>query len=536
MSLVVDLPGASVKVKVSDLEKIGAGGEGSVYLFRHQAGTFAIKRYHHPSQDRLEKLEAAIAARPANAIFGDGDNAIVQMAWPLGLVKERGNPLGFVMPYVDSKKAMELDYFISPVLAKDVRHLEKPNLASRLQIAQNLCSVVNSLHEANHYFIDFKPQNIKVYPRSRHICLIDCDSFSVSHNGRRYPASAYSPQFINPIALVNDQPPSALGEEQDNWAIAVALFMLFNLDLHPYDGRPSSSVKVTTVDDFVRMGLYPYGSKRHPLVKPKPSSVHHLWPAELQALFDRAFTDPQRAPAMSEWVQYLQNVLQNKLIARCDTKPNAVDHLKFLGHGCMQCAFESRQKPPSSKPSSTNTKSVVPPVAAKPRSATTPQKLSFPYNVPIPNKTPGDPIAFWGLLLTFSILSLVIFVNLDEQAPVNQVQSLNAVPPLEVSPPLIEASSPLPSFFYHKELKRPLESTMELNDVRELRWCMYERYRLDYLLRTLSRETIRASLERWRLACLSKSYSENTYQEIMDNELAKPDLRRLLENAEHKSL
>jgi len=542
MSLVVDLPGVSVRVGVGDLERVGAGGEGSVYLLRHHLGTFAIKRYHQPTQGRLEKLKATIAARPANAVFGEGNDAIVQMAWPLGLVKENGAPVGFVMPYVDTKKAMELDYFISPVLANDVRHLERPNLAVRLQIAQNLCSVINSLHEAGHHFIDFKPQNIKVYPRSLHVCLIDCDSFSVSYNGRRFPASAYSPQFINPIALVNDQPPSGLGENQDNWAIAVALFMLFNFDLHPYDGRASSSVTVTTVDDFVRMGLYAYGSNPHPLVAPKPASVHGLWPTELRALFDRAFTDPQRAPAMLEWVQYFRGVLQNKLISRCDAMPNAVDHLRFSGHGCMQCAFERRQRRRVTAPQKVKRKSTEPPVAAQANSVAISSSPSPSYNIPLPTqkKMSDGAKTVWGLLIFFLLVWL--FNDTPErriQATAPPPHTANPSPiaapqaperPIQTTPPLPHTanSSSQAFYFYNLLLKKPTGLSTSLT-TEETRWCAFQDYRISYLKEMVRRELFETQIQEFNNLCVNKDFSLDVLEAIKVKELSDPGLQQALQ-------
>jgi len=355
MALKLILDGQSVSFSTNKIECIGVGGEGSVFLLRNAGQIFAIKRYHQPSKERFEKLRAAISAKPANAIHISGNSRVVQMAWPLGMVQENRSDIGFAMPYVSPQETLDLDFFINPVLGKDRRHLEIPNLAMRLQIALNLCSVVKSLHDSGHYFIDFKPANVKVYPKSLHVCLIDCDSYSIKHQGERFPATAYSPQFINPLALVNNLHPSKLGEEQDNWAIAVALFQLFNFDLHPYDGVASGSVVATATDDFVKMGLYAYGSRTNALVSPKPKSVHKMWPIELRQLFDKAFTDSTNAPPMRLWISCLKDILDNKKIARCAQFPNAIDHLKFLGFDCMQCAFESRQKkkaPAKAKPPS----------------------------------------------------------------------------------------------------------------------------------------------------------------------------------------
>jgi hypothetical protein len=471
MGLSLQLADRTINFAVKDLERIGAGGEGLVYALRVNGETFAIKRYHQPSKERFEKLRAAITAKPSNAVFSNGGKTIVQMAWPVGIVTEGGIDRGFAMPYVSSQETMELDFFISPILARDNRHLETPNLAMRLQIAQNLCSVINSLHETGHHFIDFKPQNIKVYPRSLHVCLIDCDSFSINSKGRRYPASAYSPQYINPVALVNDLHPSKLGEDQDNWAIAVALFMLLNFDLHPYDGKASSSVRVTAIDDFVRMGLYAYGYKSNPLVTPKKSSVHELWPREIRELFDRAFTSPQKSPQMVEWTNAIASILQNKKIARCEVQPNSVGHLKFLGFECMQCSYEARQAPrPAQR-------------AVRPRPPYQPPQIPTRINPPLntPKQMSGDK------KLMIAIAGVVGLIILFDLLPKNQQQPKNS--PQQSQQQTTESNSPglvqLPSrkrgevFVYYGNILRVPDETSLLNNA-ELRWCSYESVRLIY--------------------------------------------------------
>ena len=477
MGLSLQLADRTINFATNDLEQIGAGGEGLVYALRKNGETFAIKRYHQPSRERFEKLRAAITAKPSNAIFSNGGKTIVQMAWPVGIVTEGGVDRGFAMPYVSSQETMELDFFINPILARDERHLETPNLAMRLQIAQNLCSVINSLHETGHHFIDFKPQNIKVYPRSLHVCLIDCDSFSINSNGRRYPASAYSPQYINPVALVNDLHPSKLGEDQDNWAIAVALFMLLNFDLHPYDGKASASVQVTAIDDFVRMGLYAYGYKPHPLVTPKKASVHELWPREIRELFDRAFTNPQKSPRMIEWTNAISSILQNKKIARCDVQPKSLGHLKFLGLECMQCSYEARQTPRAAQR------------AVRPRrpyqAPQIPTRINPPLN--IPKRMSGDKKLMIAIAGVVGLIILFDLLPKKQQQPSNlqqqQPQQQSQQPTAELNPyGLVQ----LPSRsrgerfdFFGKTLQVP--DTTDLLTLEELRWCAYDVVRLDYL-------------------------------------------------------
>lgn len=408
MSLKLILNSQAVNFKLSNMKKIGAGGEGSVFLLRNSLESYALKLYHKPTQERFKKVRAAIEARPSNSIYKHGSDAIVQMAWPVGLVQKNGKDVGFAMPYINPKTTLNLDYFIHPILGKDRRHPEKPNLAVRLQIAHNLCSLVKSLHDSGHYFIDFKPANVQVYPKSLHICLIDCDSYSINFDGNRYPATAYSPLFINPIALVNNIHPSNLGEEQDNWAIAVGLFTLLNFALHPYDGIGSGSVNITETDGFVRMGLYAYGFTQNPLVSPKPQSVHRLWPNEVRTLFDKAFTDPQNAPSMSMWINCIKEILDNKKISRCTKKPKSVDHLKFEGFECMQCAYDGRQKsklivtkPKLIKPS------LQPSVIHTPTSIHRPPVIHTPPNVSSSSQSTG----YKWVVVFFIVIALLMIFN-----------------------------------------------------------------------------------------------------------------------------
>jgi hypothetical protein len=270
---------------------------------------------------------------------------------------------------------------------------------------------------------------------------------------------------------VNDLHPSKLGEDQDNWAIAVALFMLLNFDLHPYDGKASSSVKVTAVDDFVRMGLYAYGYKSNPLVTPKKSSVHELWPREIRELFDRAFTNPQKSPQMAEWADTIANILQNKKIARCETQRNSVDHIKFLGFECMQCAYESRQKPKAKRS----------PARAKPpyQPPQIPTRINPPFNAP--KKLSGDTKL---MLWIAGVVGLIILFNLSpknkQQANTSTQQSQQQT---NVSNPhgLVQLPSRAraESFIFYGNTLRVPDDTSQLNAA-ETRWCAYEFIRLRY--------------------------------------------------------
>jgi len=543
MALKLILDGQSIPLKTRDIERVGAGGEGSVYVYRHTGQSLAIKKYHQPSKERFEKVRAAIDARPANSVYSSGGNSVVQMAWPVGIVQENGNDVGFAMPYVSSQETLDLDYFINPILGKDRRHIEPPNLAMRLQIALNLCSVVKSLHDSGHYFIDFKPANVKVYPRSLHVCLIDCDSYSIKHQGIRYPATAYSPQFINPVALVNNLHPSKLGEDQDNWAIAVALFQIFNFDLHPYDGKASGSVAATATDDFVKMGLYAYGFKPNALVSPKPQSVHTMWPNEIRQLFDKAFSDPQNSPAMALWIACFKDILDNKRITRCERHPNAVDHLKFLGFDCMQCAYDTRQRKVTNQTRSVQKKtaSARTVISAIPGTSQAKSKGSL---------LPADKI-FIGIVAVVGVFFVAEIIGNSSKNSITQqtgsTQSKSGGATRNESAPIRStATSTLLQLDRKQREERfnlggywlRVPDSTEIVVIEELRWCKYEHFRLTHFTETavgkIPESTLRRQIADFTDLCMIDKDQRKEYivadDNQVNNELKTPSLRNTLLN------
>ena len=400
-----EIDGQRYEFDRSSLKRLGAGGEGIVFLATAGDDRYALKIYHKITVEKIEKIRAAIAVRPASATYHTATGSIVQLAWPQALLlNERKEPIGLVMPYIDLTTALPFLYFTDPVLATSKKHKEPLSLVLKSKIARNLCSLVKSLHDIGHHFIDFKPQNALVYGDSGQVCLVDCDSYSIKGRSRRFPANAYSAEYINPIALVNEIPPEKLGEDQDNWAVAVALFKLFNLGTHPYSGIISASINPETIDENVKMGLYAYGRASHPLISPRRMSAHHLFPDEMRSMFDRAFSHASSAPKMEEWVRYFDSLIVEKAFKRCDKYPNDLEHIRFDGIECIACHLSEVKAKFSPAPSKMTTgRSSFPSPGGLGSTASRPSGTRPPnYISPSSNKKPS----LWLLWMACGLFAL----------------------------------------------------------------------------------------------------------------------------------
>jgi DNA-binding helix-hairpin-helix protein with protein kinase domain len=297
------------------------------------------KVYVEPTKVDEAKL-AAMLENPPSAVWITVDfRSYPQYAWPTHLLRERkGRLLGYLMPRVDEQQSLTLDFFYDRHLlgAQGLRDL---TLGFQLDLARNLSAALADLHAHGHCFIDFKPQNIKVFRSVHLVALLDCDSYRIAGAGpRSFPATNFSSEYIAPEAFDEPLGPQGLAEAQDRFALAVVLFQLLNNGIHPFQGIQVAGPEQDTTDDKVRAGLYAYGVTAHPGVRPLPQSVHHLFDDGSRALFDRAFTTRER-PRAREWADHFQRVLAEKQLERCALHPSDPTHIHFAGKGCAACHY-----------------------------------------------------------------------------------------------------------------------------------------------------------------------------------------------------
>ena len=321
--------------------RLGRGATATIYRVSYGGESWAAKVYHKDRGLNSEKVLAMLANVPANTQIEVGGRSYPQFAWPCALLKDRrGADVGYLMPLVDIDDSYTLDHYYDQGLFKKLNRPDEAALSYKLEIAKNLSTLIAELHRHQHYFIDCKPQNIRVFRRTHVVTLLDCDGFSIFGNGRRYPAELLSTDYIAPEAQRRNSSPADLAEPQDRYALAVILFQLLNGGTHPFQGIVAApNIMVNTNDEKAAAGLYPHGVISDARIKPRPQSTHHLWEDDTRALFDRAFTSspPTERPSAQEWADHFKSLLDNKVLVRCDRMPDNLEHIRFRGKGCPAC-------------------------------------------------------------------------------------------------------------------------------------------------------------------------------------------------------
>ena len=333
-------------------EKIGEGATALVYKVSYKNQTWAAKIFKDNQNINAPKIQAMLEHQPNDLYINLDGQDFIQYAWVKYVIKNGvGKVIGFMMPYVDHDETYSLDTFYDPVLSKRLKPFESA-LTLRIQLAINLCELIENLHKNQNYFVDIKPQNIKVYKKNHKVVLLDCDGYSISNpnsSPNRFEAELISTDYIAPEVTRNNLKPSTLGLQQDLYGLAVILFQLLNRGTHPFQGiTTDKNISASTNDERASLGLYAYGLTENWKVKPRSQSIHNLFLDETRALFDKSFESETRTTA-EEWINHFKDILNNKKLELCDKVDRSkklekdLIHIKFNGKECIGCKLELEQ-------------------------------------------------------------------------------------------------------------------------------------------------------------------------------------------------
>lgn len=349
----VRYPHSDRLVKVDVGTHIGRGATANVYLANVGSSEYAAKIYHNSSTFNAAKIRAMIENPPGQVYKKLGGKNYPQLAWPIGVITDtQGLEHGILLPLIDQNESFSLDHYYDSVLFSKLNSKDEAALSYKLEIAHNLSEIVSDLHEHGHYFIDCKPQNIRVFKTNHVVTLLDCDGFSIKGKSKRFAAELLSTDYISPEAQRQNLAPQRLREPQDRYALAVILFQLLNRGTHPFQGiHLDKSITESTNDEKAAAGLYPHGLTPNSRIAPRPYSTHQFWDMQTRLLFDQAFTtgSPTKRPSASDWASHFAGVLANKELERCANFPNDLNHIRFQGMGCAAC-YLADLKSTTSKP------------------------------------------------------------------------------------------------------------------------------------------------------------------------------------------
>jgi DNA-binding helix-hairpin-helix protein with protein kinase domain len=313
--------------------ELGRGGEGSVYALADQADVVA-KLYHHaPGTEKSAKILAM-------AKLGTG-RLLKLAAWPTSAIHatSRGGPvLGFLMPRISGHKPAFNLY--SPKLR--LQEFPTAGWAFLIHAAANAARAFAVIHESGHVIGDVNHGNLVVAADAT-VKLIDCDSFQVSANGRRWycdvGVSTHQPPEFQSLTSYKQIPRTP---NHDNFGLAVIVFQLLFMARHPFSGRYLGTGDMP-IERAIKEYRFAYGAKALALqMKPPPGSLGlDGVTRNLAQLFERAFApegsrDGAR-PKPEAWIAALGELA--RALRKCAANPGH-EYLAALGK-CPWCEIET---------------------------------------------------------------------------------------------------------------------------------------------------------------------------------------------------
>jgi DNA-binding helix-hairpin-helix protein with protein kinase domain len=347
------------------------------------------------------KVATMIEHPPTGVYHHFNGSSYVRFAWPTHQIEDaQRRVIGFVMPEVDFQNSRSLVTYTER--RESARYLtpDQRSLPRRLAVCANLCALMTDLHSQGHAFVDFKDQNVRVYPDLDLVGFIDTDGFRIQGGGsRHFPGQHTTPTFNSPESVKGSK--SSLGIHHDRFVLAILMFRILNSGIHPFQGIPRNLSNQGgggfDLDSHIERQLYAYGAHANPELAPAKGSLHTFWDSRTLAMFERTFTtrDPTQRVSASDWLSHLR-ALQNGAMTRCKRHPKDIEHVHFASNVCPICAANGHMAPKA-----TSAPAPVP-------HTTAPPKVRSSGSGPPASSGLPPPSPHWGLGTKVFLSSVIV--------------------------------------------------------------------------------------------------------------------------------
>lgn len=281
-------------------QKVGTGGEGTVYEIFGQSD-FVAKVYHEPPDaEKVEKLIALSRLR--------NERLLKIAAWPVEVLhlEARGVLAGFVMKRIG--QASEVHTLHSP--KSRLQKFPEASWAFLIYVAANIARAVATMHEHDFIVGDLNPKNILVTHQAT-VTLLDCDSFQVTAEGKTFRCEGGFPEYLPPELQGLSLRDVERKSEHDCFGLAVVIFQLLFMGRHPFSGKYLIEGELT-LEDAIRNSRFAFGADASARLMQQPPGTLPLEsiPAPLNNLFRRAFLSADR-PKPQEWIEPLESLAKS---------------------------------------------------------------------------------------------------------------------------------------------------------------------------------------------------------------------------------
>jgi DNA-binding helix-hairpin-helix protein with protein kinase domain len=322
---VVDLSGREIRLDAL----IGRGGEGAVYGIKSSEDLVA-KVYHQPlTPDRAAKIQ--FMSSLSNGVLNQ------LAAWPTGLLLSKSGraPVGLLLPRV--KNAKDIHKLYSP--KSRLTEFTRADWRFLVRACTNTARAFGAVHATGSIIGDINEGSVLVAPDAT-VKLIDCDSFQITDQGKRYLCEVGVETFTPPELQGINLRQTVRTVNHDSFGLAVMLFLLLFMGRHPFAGRflGRGDMPIPKAISELR---FAYSAMRADVQMDRPPNTPALSIVgdEVAFLFERAFAKQMvngGRPEPQEWVLAL-NGLEKNLI-QCRASPS---HWHHKAGACPWCPMEA---------------------------------------------------------------------------------------------------------------------------------------------------------------------------------------------------
>lgn len=323
--------------------QIARGGEGTIFTI--------IGDPHHVLKiyrdEKIQNKESKILAMCKHPVSQSVDT---QIMWPKDVVYDYGEFKGFVMNKISGHpEELNVLYEYGPSSKYQISWINKIN------VAINMCIVLDAVHSKGHVCGDFNPKNILVDTNTGFVTFVDTDSYCIVDGGITYRCPVGMSDYIAKEVFdkiggkvnLENAPLPTYTQFSDNFALAVHIFQLLMNGCHPYQGAVSRFTQASIVNpsrvENIRMGAVPFINPSSSLIIiPSYAPSYESLPHYIRDLFKLAFIDgtsnPSVRPSPSTWIGALHR-LKTELV-QCSS--NRL-HQYYKGLGvCPFCIADQR--------------------------------------------------------------------------------------------------------------------------------------------------------------------------------------------------
>lgn len=322
------------QVALTVRQKLGEGGQGTVYQVEGPHGLQALKWYNveQSTADQRTAIGYLVQTGPPRGSAGQ------RFIWPQDVVTAAGSrQSGYLMPLIDVSRFAEL----GEVWA---RRKPAPSFSSLCEITYQAANSYRALHLSGHCYRDISRGNLMFDPANGAVLICDNDNVGVN---RRSKCQVWGTlEYMAPEIIRGEADPST---ETDLHSLAVLLFNLWVWH-HPMHGEIEYRFHSWDIPAKVRVyGKSPVfifdpvdRSNRLPS-DPDYMTAQKRWdfcPPTLQGLFTKAFTTGLREPARrvteGEW-QALALQLKDGVVSCPACQADNLWDRQRQGLSCWHC-------------------------------------------------------------------------------------------------------------------------------------------------------------------------------------------------------